>query len=162
MERFLIALDCMPGCLKMLEYVARIMKGTKCCEFKIYHILPTTSPDKLRMDEVQRIERIHTTRKDLAGYFWGDGDEKKMAECFAGAKDILMKSGFPEEMVSFYFGVESGDLADLILATATELECSTIVLGRRRLSRVKQFLVGSVSSTLVKVSRGSAVWVIAI
>lgn len=162
MERFLIALDCMPDCLKTLDYVTRILQGSRNCEFKFYHILPTTSPDKLRMEEVQRIERIHKTRPDLAGYFWKEEDEKKMDRCFAEARMKLHEAGFPEKAASFFFGVESGDIADIILSTTKELGCSTIVLGRRRLSRVKEFLIGSVSMTVLRMARGAAVWVIEI
>jgi nucleotide-binding universal stress UspA family protein len=83
-----------------------------------------------------------------------------MTRCFAEAKEKLVLGGFAPESVSCSFGIESGYMADIILAKAAELRCSTIVLGRRRLSRVKEFLIGSVSSTIIKLARGSAVWVI--
>ena len=162
MERVLIALDCLPDCLKTVEYVIRVLKGTEHCEFAIFHVLPTTSPDKLRRDEVHSIEQVHAARPDLAGYFWKDEDEKRMQRCFAEAGRMLVHSGFALELISLHFGVESGDLADIIRAKAAELGCSTVVLGRRRLSRVKQILLGSVSSTVLRMTRGSAVWVIAI
>jgi len=53
-------------------------------------------------------------------------------------------------------------MAGIILAKAAELECSTMVLGRRRLSRVKEFLLGSVSTAVIKSARESAIWVIEI
>ena len=40
MERFLIALDCMPGCLKIIDYMVRVLNGTQHFEFVIFHILP--------------------------------------------------------------------------------------------------------------------------
>lgn len=162
MEHFLIALDCLPDCLKTVEYMIRVLKGAEHCEFAIFHVLPTSSPDKLRRDEVHRIEQVHATRPDLAGYFWKDEDEKNMEHCFAEARRMLVHSGFAQELISLHFGVESGDLADIIRAKATELGCSTVVLGRRRLSRVKEFLLGSVSCTALRMTHGSAVWVIAI
>ena len=100
MERFLIALDCMPGCLKIVDYTVRVLDGTQHFEFVIFHILPTVSPDKLRMDEVQRIEHRHADRPDLAGYFWREEDEKNMAQCFAKAKEKLVLGGFRPESVS--------------------------------------------------------------
>ncbi len=162
MERFLIALDCMPGCLKIVDYMVRVLNGTQHFEFVIFHILPTVSPDKLRMDEVQRIEHRHAGRPDLAGYFWREEEEKNMAQCFARAKEKLVLGGFRPESVSSGFCVESGDMAGIILGKAAELECSTMVLGRRRLSRVKEFLLGSVSTAVIKSARESAIWVIEI
>ena len=111
MERFLIALDCMPGCLKIIDYIVRVLNGAQHFEFVIFHILPTESPDKLRMDEVQRIEHMHAARPDLAGYFWREEDEKKMTHCFVEAKEKLVLGGFQPESVSSDFGVESGDMA---------------------------------------------------
>ena len=162
MERVLIALDCLPDCLKTVEYVTRVLKGAGHCEFALFHVLPTASPDKLRREEVQRIEQVHSARPDLAGYFWKNEDEKNMQLFFDEAARTLVNSGFARELISFYFGVESGDVAEIIRAKAIELGCSTVVLGRRRLSRVKEFLVGSVSCTVLRMTRGSAVWVVAI
>ena len=162
MDRFLIALDCQPDCLRIIDYMVRILKGAKHCEFKFFHVLKTASSDKLRMDEVQRIEHMHVARPDLAGYFWKHEDEKAMVNCFAEAKERLVSGGFRPESVSLHFTVESGDLAEIILARAAELGCSTVVLGRRHPGRVKQLLLGSVSTSVIKLVRGPAVWVIGI
>jgi nucleotide-binding universal stress UspA family protein len=160
MERFLIALDCQTDCVRIIDYMVRVLKGTKDCEFKLFHILATASPDKLRKEEVQRIERVHAARPDLAGYFWKEEDEKFMEHCFGLAREKLVLGGFRPESVLSLFAVQSGDLAEIILAKAAELGCSTIVLGRRRLSLAKQLLLGSVSTSIVKSAHGSAVWVI--
>lgn len=160
MERFLIALDCLPGCLKIVDYLVRVLKGSQSCEFNFFHVLPTSSPDKLRKEEVHRIELLHASRQDLAGYFWRDEDEKSMTRYFEQAGEVLDLGGFPGDRVSFHFSVESGDISDLILSKSKELDCSTIILGRRRLSRVKELLLGSVSSAVLRMARGSAVWVI--
>ena len=85
-----------------------------------------------------------------------------MAHCFAQAKEKLVLGGFRPESISSEFCVESGDMAGIILAKAAELGCSTMVLGRRRLSRVKEFLLGSVSTAVIKSARESAIWVIEI
>ncbi len=56
MERFLVALDCMPGCTKIIDYILKVLSGSQACEFVIFHVLATESPDKLRRGEVQRIK----------------------------------------------------------------------------------------------------------
>jgi len=162
MERFLIALDCQPGCVKIIEYMVRVLKGTQNCEFKIFHILATESPDKLRMEEVRRIEHMHAARPDLAGYFWKKQDEKTMEGCFSQAMEKLVLGGFRPESAMFLFAVQSGDMAEILLAKAAELGCSTVVLGRRRPSLVKALLLGSVSASVVKSAHRSTVWVIEI
>lgn len=156
----LVAIDCMSECQRIFHYLVRVLRGTRNCRFVLFHILPTVSPDKLRMDALQRIERLHAGRPDLAGYFWREGDEKKMDRNFAQARETLIEGGFPEDTIVTDFGVESGDLADIILQKAAELGCSTIVLGRRRYGRVKEFLLGSTSGTVLRLARGTSVWVI--
>ena len=136
--------------------MVRVLKGAQHCEFMFFHILTTASPDKLRMDEVQRIEHMHTDRPDLAGYFWREENEKIMTHCFIEAKEKLVLGGFRPESVSSDFCVESGDMAGIILAKAAELGCSTMVLGRRHRSRVKKFLLGSVTTAVIKLARESA------
>ncbi len=162
MESLLIALDCQPDCLKVVDYVVRILRGTQSCEFIIFNILPTASPDKIKMEEIQRIEHMHAARPDLAGYFWKEEDEQNAIRYFTQAKEKLILAGFPQETVSSVFSVESGDMAEIILAKAAELRCSTIVLGRRRPGSVRKFLLGSVSTSVFKLSRESAIWVVRI
>ncbi|MEM5785778.1 MAG: universal stress protein [Syntrophobacteraceae bacterium] len=160
MERLLVALDCTPECQKIVGYLVRTLKGTSNCEFHLFHILPTVSPEKLRKETLQRIERTHEARPDLAGYFWKEEDEKNMYHNFSLAWKELVSSGFSEGVIFSDFGVESGDLADIILQKAEELGCSTVILGRKRLSRVKEFILGSVSGSVVKLARGVTVWII--
>jgi len=162
MERFLIALDCQPSCVKIVDYMVRVLQGAENCEFKILHILSTASPDKLRKEEVQQIEHMHSIRPDLTGYFWKEEDEKIMTGCFIQAKEKFVNGGFRPESVSSFFAVESGDRAEMILAKAAEFGCSTIVLGRRHPSLVRELLLGSVSTSVIKSARRMAVWVIEI
>jgi nucleotide-binding universal stress UspA family protein len=162
MERFLIALDCQPDCSMIIDYMVRILKGAEHCEFEILHILPTASPDKLRMDEVQRIEHMHAGRPDLAGYFWKAEDEKTMTGCFIAAREKLLQGGFRPESICSSFVIESGDRAEIILAKAADRGCTTIVLGRRHPSLMKELLLGSVSTSVIKSARKLAVWVIEI
>lgn len=160
MERFLIALDCRQDYEKIIDYMARVLKGAVHCEFRLLHILPTASPDRLRREEIQRIESMHTARPDLTGFFWEAEDEKTMQSCFGQAKEKLVLAGFRPDSISSSFVVESGDRSEIILEKAAELDCSTIVIGRRHPSLVREFLLGSVSTAVIKSARRFAVWVI--
>jgi nucleotide-binding universal stress UspA family protein len=56
--------------------------------------------------------------------------------------------------------VESAEVAQVILEQARAFNCSTIVVGRRGLSRVKEFFLGSVSKSLVGFAKNRTVWVV--
>ena len=83
-----------------------------------------------------------------------------MNECFQEAQQLLLQGGFLESQIKTHFGVQSSEVAQIILYEATALHCSTIVLSRRGLSRVKEFFLGSVSNTVTKMAREMTVWVI--
>ncbi|MEJ5348597.1 MAG: universal stress protein [Desulfosoma sp.] len=160
MERVLIALDDRPGSLKAVEYVARLLKGSSQVEFILFHVLPPASPNLLSRDVIRRIESMHESHPHVSGYFWNPEDEEKMRRTFATARDILLQAGFSESVIHEDFGVEVQEIAFIIVERAKALSCSTIVVGRRGLSRVKEFFVGSVSKSVTGLARGMTVWIV--
>ncbi|MDY0040652.1 MAG: universal stress protein [Desulforhabdus sp.] len=160
MEHFLVALDDTPGSLKSVHYINRVLMGVRHIQLTLFHVLDTVSPNLLKREEVQRIERIHEEQPHLSGYFWTTENEEKMLETFHEAKLLLLEGGFPEEQIKTHFSVHSADVAHVILREAETLKCSTIVLGRRGLGRVKEFFLGSVSNTVTKFAREMTVWVV--
>jgi len=71
-----------------------------------------------------------------------------------------LQNGFSEPRIKTWFGVESNETARVILEQAQALGCDTIVLGRRGLSRVKEFFLGSVSKSVLAQARGLTIWVV--
>ena len=102
-------------------------------------------------------------------YFETDKERKVwIKEHSAGAekvlrnyREILMQSGFSEDTVSVKVEVSNcPSISDGILAVQKKLECCTIVLGRRGISKKEEFLHGSTSSKVMHCGRNCAVWVI--
>lgn len=160
MERVLIALDDRPGSLKAVQYAARLLKGCSHVEFILFHVLPPASPNLLSRDVIRRIETIQESHPHVSGYFWHPEDEEKMRRTFATARDMLLQAGFSESTVHEDFGVEGQDIAFIIVERAKVLDCSTVVMGRRGLSRVKEFFLGSVSKSVTGLARGMTVWIV--
>ena len=160
MGKFLVALDCTPASFKCIRYLCGVLKGNPGFDLILYHVLPTASPNLLKREEVQRIERLHAEHPDLSGYFWKTEDEQAMNRFFEQARRELLEAGFKKSRIGVHFGVQSTEISDLILEEAAGFGCSTIVLGRRRLSRVKELLQGSVSGSVVRLARGITVWVV--
>jgi nucleotide-binding universal stress UspA family protein len=161
MEQFLIALDAAPQSLKSIDYLNRVLQGTRHIQFHLFHVMPTTSPNRLKPYEMQRIERLHEQFPHLDGYFWAPEDEARMNATFQQAHGLLLRGGFLEEQIASRFAVQSAAVAQLILDEARLLRCGTIVLGRRGLGRVKEFLQGSVSAAVTKMAKDITVWVVA-
>jgi len=160
MERFLVALDCTPGSTRCVQYLNRVLRGAEHAVIILFHVLPTTSPNMLKEEEVERITAIQHEKPYLAGYFWKEEDEAQMSRSFEQSRQLFIQGGFAQSRIIFHFNVQSADVAQIILDEARDLGCGTIVVGRRRLSRVKELLLGSVSNTVVKLAPGVTVWVV--
>jgi nucleotide-binding universal stress UspA family protein len=83
-----------------------------------------------------------------------------MNKFFAEAEDILGKEGVKPEQIKSKFGVKKLEIADAILEEAELGKYDTLILGRRGLSRVREFFMGSVSTEVVREARGCAVCVV--
>lgn len=160
MEHFLVALDGNEASRKVTGYIGRILKGIPHVQLTLFHVLPMVSPNFLGEDRVRRIEKIQEENEHLSGYFWSEEDEEKMNRCFEEACRWLLDAGFVPGQIRSRFSVESTEVARVILKEAQSLGCTTVVMGRRGLGRVKEFFLGSVSSTVTKQARGFTVWVV--
>lgn len=160
MERYLVSLDGSPDSLKIIHYLNRVLQGMSNVEICLFHVLPTSSPNLLKKEEVRRIEKLHEEYPHLGGYFWTRQQEEKMIKNFQDARDLLLAEGFSPKQIRTHYGVESDEIAQIILERAAALRCKTVIVGRRGLSRVKEFFLGSVSKSVVGQARNLTVWVV--
>ncbi len=64
------------------------------------------------------------------------------------AREIIDKAG-----LNYHFHITVGDPAEMILRYGTEKECDLIIIGPRKLGAVKGFLLGSVASKVMHLSK---------
>ncbi|SMC18815.1 Nucleotide-binding universal stress protein, UspA family [Desulfacinum hydrothermale DSM 13146] len=160
MERILVALDDRPGSLKTIHYINRVLRGAGHVRILLFHVLPAISQNLLSKEETRRMEDLQEERPHLSGYFWQPEAEKHMREMFHKARDLLVSGGFADEQIEEHFAVESQEVASVIVSRAETLQCSTIAMGRRGLSRVKELFLGSVSKSVTGRAKGRTVWVV--
>jgi len=76
-------------------------------------------------------------------------------------RDILVQSGFKKSKVQVRVDVrEDFSLSDCILDEQKALDCCTVVVGRRGISKKEEFMFGSTSSKILHTGKNCAVWVI--
>ena len=160
MERLLIALDSAHDSLKSIHYLARLLVPSENLHLTLFHVISTISPDMLKGEELRHIESLHGEEPQLTGYFWKQEDEARMEATFLEARRLLAEAGFDPSRIKTRFAVQYDDVAQVIVKEAKSLRCSTIVVGRRGMGRVKEFLLGSVSSSVTKLARGMTVWIV--
>lgn len=76
------------------------------------------------------------------------------------SKAVLTKAGIPAEAISVRFLEKKTGVARDILDEIEAGDYGTVIVGRRGLSRAKQFLFGSVSNKIVHNTRDCTVWVV--
>ena len=84
----------------------------------------------------------------------------KMFAVFDRAKDRLINFGFRPDNIAGKITTSTLSRARAILQEAERNGHATIVLGRRGLSKIQEFFMGSVSNKVVQLARDQAVWVV--
>lgn len=92
--------------------------------------------------------RLHRDARELSivmVHVAGVGDEEARARATSEARAIL-----DEEDVAYELEVVEGDAVEKIVERAQERDCDFIVVGARGLGAIREALLGSVSSGLLK------------
>ena len=159
-HKALIAVDGSNNSLRAVEYAGKVFAPNPEARLVLFQILPSISRMLLDKKEMKTIDARKDERPDLAGLYWRLEHEKKMNDFFAMATDRLIQTGVKPEQIRSKFGVKAGEIADSILEEVELGHYQTLVLGRRGISRVKEFFLGSVSTQVVREARGCAVCVV--
>ncbi len=146
-DKILLAVDGSDGAMRAVDYVGTTLGGSDF-EVTLAHVIRggETLNSGYRL-LVPLKEYIKEAKEEITAYF----DE---------AKNRLINSGFEPNQVStkIITGVYSRAVA--IFEEAKDGGYGTIVVGRRGLSKVREFFMGRVSNKLIQLGRKHAVWVV--
>lgn len=134
-RRSLVALDRSENSWRAAEFTARMLGGT---DWEV------TLASVVRGDVTECIEEARAA----------------MAEVFEKVTDRFVKSGFAREHISTRLISGAQSRAAVLVQKADQGGFGTIVVGRRGLSRVKDFFIGRVSNKVIQLARDQAVWVV--
>ncbi|MBA4394400.1 MAG: hypothetical protein C0407_12685 [Desulfobacca sp.] len=73
---------------------------------------------------------------------------------------LLLEAGLAPNMIKKKIGFKTADISKAILSEAQKGGYETIVMGRRGISKAKEFFMGSVSSKILQQVRDLAVWIV--
>jgi nucleotide-binding universal stress UspA family protein len=146
-RHILIAVDESENAKRALLYVADFLGGQAGIQVTILRIIPEPSEDYFETD----FDRADWIQEQLAG----------AEEMLANYREILIQSGFSKRRVHTKISFMNGtSIAGSILELQKKLNCCTIVVGRRVVSRKEEFLFGSTSSALLHAPKSCAVWIV--
>jgi nucleotide-binding universal stress UspA family protein len=143
LPKVLVALDDSENAARAVEYVSKNFNPDH--EVTLLCVLPDT----------QMLCNINSP--ELTPYFWSqrnvfcslEDKKKELIQAAADrAKDVLLKAGFKKEKITVKVQAKKKGIARDIVAEA-ESGYDTIVMGRRGLSGIKEFMMGSVSQKVL-------------
>lgn len=131
----LLAMDGSEGAMRAVDFVGKMLGGF---DFEV--------------------GLIHVIRGDKKAYI--QEIEKQMSRVFNEASGRLLNSGFELNQISTKMITGVHSRAETIVEEAGKGGYGTIVVGRRGLSKVKEFLIGGVSNKVIQLAKKQAVWVV--
>ena len=160
LHKALIAVDGSRNSLRAVEYAGRVFAPNAEARLVLFHVLQAISRMTLNKEEIKAIDARKAERADLANLYWQLEDEEKMGRFFSEAINLLAQAGVRPEQIKSKFGVRKGEIASAILEEVERGHYETLIVGRRGLSRVREFFLGSISTKLVREAQGCAVCVV--
>ncbi len=149
-KNVLVCVDKSENALRAVEHVGFMLSGTDC-HITIFHTMRHLS----RFVPMQVLEEAEDLEK-----LWKNKAGKEIAPYIKKAREILLKAGLSEKQITTKVTEGSRSAADDILKEAQDNDHGTIVLGRRGLSAVKEFFMGSVTTSVLNRAVSLAIWIV--
>jgi nucleotide-binding universal stress UspA family protein len=149
-QKMLLAVDSSKNSRKAADYVGKFAANTKA-KLTLFHVVRSVSLGFV--DDL--IIRDENTERQLL-----EEMDREIPQMFRSYKELLVKSGVVADRISSKSVLHSTSRAGDILQEAKEGGYGTIVMGRRGLSKVREFLMGRVTSKVLSRADGFAVWIV--
>jgi nucleotide-binding universal stress UspA family protein len=146
-EKILVAIDSSENAMRAVEYVATTLGGFDF-NVTLLHVIRGVSYFQPEVPDLF-LPKVHI-----------EAAEKEIIPVFDKAKRCLTDAGFKSDQITTKIISDAYSRAEAIVQEARAGDYGTIVLGRRGLSRVKEFFMGRVGKKVIQTIRNRAVWVI--
>ncbi len=154
-KKVLIALDADDSALEVTRYAGRMLQGIEGVEILLFHLCGPYC-EILNSPELK-------DEQDVRDYFIAR-ERGKVSRIFSQAKKILSDSGIGEPFVQTQFEADTSltekKASKQILAAASRGKFGTLILGRKGVTRAREFRMGSVCLRTVNEAENLAVWVV--
>lgn len=155
-QKILIAVDGSEASVKAIESAGIILSGCADFELVLFHVLEP--PSMLLVSEPPGLV-LQEAREEWVEENRGVIQE----EIFDPAVEILKGKGVNENMTTIRTKICTKGPPDVALAIIAEAKANAydiVVLGKRGLSRTKEFILGSVSCKVVHHLDGCTIWIV--
>ncbi|NWF55428.1 MAG: universal stress protein [Syntrophaceae bacterium] len=154
-KKVLIALDADEAALEVTRFAGRMLQGLKGVEILLFHFCGPYCEilDPPKSDEAREVFEYLVNR-----------ERGKVSAIFAQAQKILSDAGFGDSTVEVRFEADTSltqkKASRQILAAAAQGNFGTVILGRKGITRAREFRLGSICLRTVAEAENCAVWVV--
>ncbi len=139
--KILVAMDTSEEATKVLEFAGSMMDITDC-QLTLLHVI--RGMEAWTVDSSEQLQKA----------------EEAATILLEEATGRLERAGLSRDRISTKIRSGAASRAEAIVEEARNSECGTIIVGRRGLSRVKEFFMGRVSKKVLQLAKWNAVWVV--
>jgi nucleotide-binding universal stress UspA family protein len=154
-KKILLAVDESDNSMKAVNYVAKSMQHT--AKVTLFSVIP----DPTAACGLDSPSLTPTFRKNKQAFCAIEDTKRDHLKTFMEkAKKVLVEAGFASKDIKTTIRKKKVGIARDILKEAQQGKYDTLVIGRRGLSGIKQFLFGSVSQKVVQLANKTSVIVV--
>jgi len=149
-NRVLIAIDSSDNALRAVDHAAFMLSGTDS-PVTLFHTMRQLRrfvPQEV-LQEAPELEELWKTKAGQA-----------IEPFIKKSREMLLEAGLNESQIHTKIVDGSRSAANDILEEADSNDYGTVVLGRRGLSKAKEFFMGSVSAKVLQNISGKALWIV--
>ena len=148
-RKILIAVDASENSSKAVHYVGSFAADAEA-ELTLYHVV--------RSFGLGFLEDFSVRDEDVDAFV--EEAESNVQRMFRSYRESLEKTGVASARISTKYILQRQSRAADIIREAKDGNYGTIVMGRRGLSRVYEFLMGRVANNVLSRAEGFAVWIV--
>ncbi len=149
-NRVVIGIDSSDNALRAVDHAGFMLAGTDC-QVTLFHSMRQLR----RFVPIEAYESAPEIEE-----LWRQKAGERITPYMDKAKETLLKAGLKEGQIGTRVVEGSRSAAIDILQEARSGRYGTIALGRRGLTGLKEFIMGSVTAKVLQASVGLAVWIV--
>jgi nucleotide-binding universal stress UspA family protein len=149
-RKMLLAVDSSENSRKAVDYLGAFAADTEA-EVTLFHLV--RSVDLGFVDDLALRDQVMEKRLT-------EETERDIPRMFRSCKESLEKAGVAPARIASKVIMQSTSRAGDIVKEAKDGRYGTIVMGRRGLSKVREFLMGRVTNKVLDRAEGFAVWIV--
>ncbi|MBI4763435.1 MAG: universal stress protein [Deltaproteobacteria bacterium] len=151
-SRILVAVDGSENSLRSVDHLSFILGACRQEEMQI--LLLHVWPGLINLSGLMIVPDLSSLSYSEKKY------EKAITPYLDQCEEILREAGISPGRIQRKICLKCSDIGKAILSEADEGHYGTIVVGRRGISKAKEFFLGSVSNKIVQQAGNKAVWIV--